>query len=324
MRSGRARGEATAHRQPWGKFVTFAASCLIQVRTRGRRGDAHAATAMPAPRTRSPHADARRMTQRRAAAACAHLPRPGVRGAVVLVFGLRARRQGAAGADAGGDRHRRQRGCVGGRGGRRRGAVGSAGRPHGAPLPCAAGQPFLVALLHAVNLGGYFAILSGSIYDATKDNPTLGPRWAGAPTQWDIVKGRAVRSHAAARPRRWHSRARRPRRQPPPTARAAVLPARRLVIGLGSLCCLCGYFGLWLLVSGKAEGGFAELLLFAICAGAWVAGGSVLLCPCNSAAACVATPPTSTPRSSRASFRPPRQPAPAPAARAPRQRGHVV
>jgi len=67
-----------------------------------------------------------------------------------------------------------------------------------------------------VNLGGYFAIISGAIYDATKDHPLLGPK---------------------------------------------------LVLGLGSLCCLCGYLGMWLMVSGRAPGGFAELLLFAICAG---------------------------------------------------------
>ncbi|GBF87528.1 MFS general substrate transporter [Raphidocelis subcapitata] len=68
----------------------------------------------------------------------------------------------------------------------------------------------------AVNLGGYFAIVSGAIYDATKDMPSAGPR---------------------------------------------------LVISMGSLCCVCGYLGMWLMVSGRAKGGFAELLMLAVCAG---------------------------------------------------------
>lgn len=45
------------------------------------------------------------------------------------------------------------------------------------------------------------------------------------------------------------------------------LPLYRLVIWLGSLCCFCGYFGLYLLASGKAPGDFYQLLLFATCAG---------------------------------------------------------
>lgn len=41
----------------------------------------------------------------------------------------------------------------------------------------------------------------------------------------------------------------------------------RLVISLGSLCCVCGYLGMWLLVSGRAKGGLSELLILAVCAG---------------------------------------------------------
>jgi hypothetical protein len=41
----------------------------------------------------------------------------------------------------------------------------------------------------------------------------------------------------------------------------------RLVVLLGSLCCACGYLGLYLLASGAVEGNFVYLILFAACAG---------------------------------------------------------
>lgn len=39
-------------------------------------------------------------------------------------------------------------------------------------------QTQLATVGSAVNLGGYFAIVSGSIYDSLKDYHKLGPRWA--------------------------------------------------------------------------------------------------------------------------------------------------
>lgn len=68
----------------------------------------------------------------------------------------------------------------------------------------------------AVNLGGYFAIFSGTIYDKLKDQHKLGPR---------------------------------------------------LVVWLGSLCCFCGYMGMYLLASGMAPSNFTQLLLLAVAAG---------------------------------------------------------
>lgn len=77
-------------------------------------------------------------------------------------------------------------------------------------------QTQLATVGFVINLGGYFAIISGSIYDSFEEYHRLGPR---------------------------------------------------LVIWLGSLCCFCGYFGLYLMASGRAHGDFAQLLLFAACAG---------------------------------------------------------
>ncbi|KAI8475459.1 MAG: Nodulin-like-domain-containing protein [Monoraphidium minutum] len=68
----------------------------------------------------------------------------------------------------------------------------------------------------AVNFGGYFAIVSGAVYDAVKGHHKIGPR---------------------------------------------------LVMAMGSVCCVCGYLGLWMLASGRASGGMAELLLLAAVAG---------------------------------------------------------
>lgn len=38
----------------------------------------------------------------------------------------------------------------------------------------------------AVNLGGYFAIVSGAIYDSLKDYHKLGPRWVGQIPTGDV------------------------------------------------------------------------------------------------------------------------------------------
>lgn len=38
-------------------------------------------------------------------------------------------------------------------------------------------------------------------------------------------------------------------------------------MAMGSVCCVCGYLGLWMVASGRAAGGLPELLLFAACAG---------------------------------------------------------
>jgi hypothetical protein len=41
----------------------------------------------------------------------------------------------------------------------------------------------------------------------------------------------------------------------------------RLVVALGSLCCVCGYLGMYLMVSGLAPKNFVQLLIFAAAAG---------------------------------------------------------
>lgn len=42
-----------------------------------------------------------------------------------------------------------------------------------------------------------------------------------------------------------------------------------MVLWLGALCCFTGYIGLHLMATGKTDGGFAQLLLFAVAAGEW-------------------------------------------------------
>lgn len=42
----------------------------------------------------------------------------------------------------------------------------------------------------------------------------------------------------------------------------------RLVVALGSLCCVCGYLGMYLMVAGLAPKNFVQLLIFAAAAGA--------------------------------------------------------
>jgi hypothetical protein len=41
----------------------------------------------------------------------------------------------------------------------------------------------------------------------------------------------------------------------------------RLVVALGSLCCVCGYLGMYLMVAGLAPKNFVQLLFFAAAAG---------------------------------------------------------
>jgi hypothetical protein len=119
----------------------------------------------------------------------------------------------------------------------------------------------------AVNLGGYFAILSGAIYDATKDHPMLGPKWVAGLIGWGggVCSGGAGCKVAAA----WRCRLSGAGRERPADRQQTLHMHAicRLVIAIGCLCNLCGYCGMWLMVSGRAPGGLPELLLFAICAG---------------------------------------------------------
>lgn len=46
-----------------------------------------------------------------------------------------------------------------------------------------------------------------------------------------------------------------------------LLSLRRLVVALGSLCCVCGYLGMYLMVAGFAPKNFVQLLIFAAAAG---------------------------------------------------------
>lgn len=52
----------------------------------------------------------------------------------------------------------------------------------------------------------------------------------------------------------------------------AVAAPLRMVLWLGALCCFTGYIGLHLMATGKTDGGFAQLLLFAVAAGEWCQG----------------------------------------------------
>jgi hypothetical protein len=123
----------------------------------------------------------------------------------------------------------------------------------------------------AGNLGGYFGILSGAIYDQMQEYPRLGPR-CGAERCSRTAASQSL-SSSSPRPQPPAPRCAAAPRRPDARARAAgkrrqARRCRRLVLWLGSLCCCCGYLGLHLMAVGRAEGGYGALLLFAAAAGA--------------------------------------------------------
>jgi hypothetical protein len=133
----------------------------------------------------------------------------------------------------------------------------------------------------AVNLGGYCAIISGSVYDNLKDHHRLGPRCADAAVLAAMSRLQRAAVHTV------HLESLPPHRHPAQAVRRLPLASQhlqeaclvlahavvpwslvcRLVLWMGCLCCFCGYTGLYLMASGKVPNNFAQLLIFAVAAG---------------------------------------------------------